>query len=542
MSEIHRRQSSLIVVDIQNPSTESLPISSFAMDPSTDHSSPDSPAVDLHDEPPLGSPTSSDLTLENIILPEGRFVQLINSDQIPRYEKNATIPRMETAFDVRPLMTEFPYFPEPNGSEQDSLQQDCSPWIPATHPDGALYFYDEDRRLFTDTDMHDQILKEEIEDFYSYLQEVLRSDQLSIPSRSYDLVLDIRVTEEPEKRISWSYYYACHETRCLFWLETYDASYMTSELFGVKSPAHVKHRLESLYWNHFSLYPVVFHDRHLPLDVYDELMGILMHGCVDVITSKSSTLPYDDDKMLKMVRVVQGAKEAKGGLAYYTAGITRLLSYFAHWRFLYFHGQRNARIVRDQSAYDRTNRERSVLITVLSPLLFLAPEFHVREMEKMCIDDVVIEAFWKSFMSKLLGEWGDMILGSTVLLTANVGFLAIPGVVLSNLSGTGLTSASEVVIFTSPSQIASSLSVVGSIGSIIIGLLLFRQNRTKRWENEGPAGTSNYLYQNSYRIFGLESLAIIFSLPWALLMWSYVIFCLPRRCTWFTFMKCLLGG
>jgi hypothetical protein len=87
--------------------------------------------------------------------------------------------------------------------------------------------------------MHDQILKEEIEDFYSYLQEVLRSDQLSIPSRSYDLVLDIRVTEEPEKRISWSYYYACHETRCLFWLETYDASYMTSELFGVKSPAHV---------------------------------------------------------------------------------------------------------------------------------------------------------------------------------------------------------------------------------------------------------------------------------------------------------------
>jgi hypothetical protein len=124
MSEIHRRQSSLIVVDIQNPSTESLPISSFAMDPSTDHSSPDSPAVDLHDEPPLGSPTSSDLTLENIILPEGRFVQLINSDQIPRYEKNATMqvgytilslhtyascrPRMETAFDVRPLMTEFP--------------------------------------------------------------------------------------------------------------------------------------------------------------------------------------------------------------------------------------------------------------------------------------------------------------------------------------------------------------------------------------------------------------------------------------------------
>jgi hypothetical protein len=96
------------------------------------------------------------------------------------------------------------------------------------------------KRLFTDTDMHDQIMRDEIEDFYNYLQGVLRSDQLSILSKSYDLVLDIMVTvEEPVKEISWSYYYACHEARCLFWLETYDAGHMTSEVFGVKSPAHV---------------------------------------------------------------------------------------------------------------------------------------------------------------------------------------------------------------------------------------------------------------------------------------------------------------
>ena len=94
------------------------------------------------------------------------------------------------------------------------------------------------KRLFTDTDMHDETMKDEIEDFYNYLQQVLRNDRLCIPSKNYDLVLDIMVAENEEqgKRISWSYYHACHEARCLFWLETYDA---ISGLFGGTSPAHV---------------------------------------------------------------------------------------------------------------------------------------------------------------------------------------------------------------------------------------------------------------------------------------------------------------
>jgi hypothetical protein len=79
------------------------------------------------------------------------------------------------------------------------------------------------------------------------------------------------------------------------------------------------------------------------------------------------------------------------------------------------------------------------------------------------------------------------------MLTANVGFLAIPGVVLSNLNGASLTSASQVVIFPSSSQISSSLSVVTSVGGIVIGLLLVRHNRTK--QREDPAGAvSGQLY------------------------------------------------
>ena len=128
-------------------------------------------------------------------------------------------------------------------------------------------------------------------------------------------------------------------------------------------------------------------------------------------------------------------------------------------------------------------------------------------MEKLWTDEVIIETVWKNFMTRLLAEWEGVILWvriqnrmcmwlalqahviatqSTVMLTANVGFLAIPGVVLSNLSGSSISGANQVFIFTSSSQIASSLSVEASIGSIVTGLLLARHNRTK--QKEDPAG------------------------------------------------------
>lgn len=93
------------------------------------------------------------------------------------------------------------------------------------------------KRLFTDTDMHDRKLREEIERFYHYLQRILDHDGVAIPSKKYDLTLDIMPADDGETQ--WSYYFACHETRCLFWLDTYEASHMISELFAVRSPAHV---------------------------------------------------------------------------------------------------------------------------------------------------------------------------------------------------------------------------------------------------------------------------------------------------------------
>jgi hypothetical protein len=92
-----RRSTTSFVVDVQNPSTESLSITPstnqpiaeepLPMESATPPSSHDLAVVDQHDEPALRSPTSPDNALNS--LPEGRIVKPINSDQIPRYTRDA---------------------------------------------------------------------------------------------------------------------------------------------------------------------------------------------------------------------------------------------------------------------------------------------------------------------------------------------------------------------------------------------------------------------------------------------------------------------
>ncbi|KAI0289787.1 hypothetical protein B0F90DRAFT_1791737 [Multifurca ochricompacta] len=79
-----RRQSSTsVIIGIENPSTESLPLTVCDGSPTT-HSSHASVAMGLPLEElsPLSPTTPS--VISNFLLPEHRFVQLINSDQVPR--------------------------------------------------------------------------------------------------------------------------------------------------------------------------------------------------------------------------------------------------------------------------------------------------------------------------------------------------------------------------------------------------------------------------------------------------------------------------
>ena len=82
----------------------------------------------------------------------------------------------------------------------------------------------------------------------------------------------------------------------------------------------------------------------------------------------------------------------------------------AQWRFVHFHGQKTSRQVIGHSIYRGGHRKRTMLIRIFSPILFLSPGAYLRELEKVWVDGIIVEARWKESLQKLVSEWSDFVL------------------------------------------------------------------------------------------------------------------------------------
>ena len=189
-------------------------------------------------------------------------------------------------------------------------------------------------------------------------------------------------------------------------------------------------------------------------------------------------------------------------------------------------------------------------------MLFMAPEILLEALNLVWVDETIIQVTWKNTLSSLLKEWEQLTLAvcycvmsklefslsftqnisqSTVMLAVSVIFLAVPGVVVSN-PHSNITSTSQNVVFTSPAQFASCISILASAGSVMTSLLLLRYNQVLQKVDMATVVSvqhdlglcsqlmtprqATYLNQNVHPIYGLEPMAIVFALPWALFMWS----------------------
>jgi hypothetical protein len=262
------------------------------------------------------------------------------------------------------------------------------------------------------------------------------------------------------------------------------------------------------YWWHCSLYPNCI---ELSDDLICEVRAMVMHFIIDCRTSPFANSPYTLVELQEILANIDSLKENVGKpYSGCMSFLGRLMIEFGLTKFLNFYGQPEARLNRDDSVHGHWTNRRTWFIKSISLFLFSAPDVHLRNLQKMWVDGIMHKAVWEESMRKVTDEWREFILYSTVLLNANVAFLAINSVDTNRDP------------YRSPAQISSYFSISTSIGSIILGLILVRQNQTKH--RETASDVQGFLQNWAHPWLGLETLAIMFSLPYALLMWGMVSF------------------
>ncbi|KAJ7825293.1 hypothetical protein B0H14DRAFT_3145385 [Mycena olivaceomarginata] len=386
-------------------------------------------------------------------------------------------------------------------------------WTAYIHPEGALYYVHNSMNIFTDSPLHEKPSLEIAMEFICQIEEY-RSTNGILPDDDVDLVLDLIMDEHGQP--ACGYYLADHHQRIIFWYDAFDVGGLprVNHVYGARSPHHIEIELTAQYWYHCSLFPSTLHvTRELVQGLRDTIVFSIggKENCENSITAATSTVGYSVDDLLKMLTVVESLKENTetdyGGTA---CILSRFMWAFADHKFYNFHGEPCARLEKEKSVFG-SMRTRSFLLRIFGPLLFNVPLAHLRSLEKIYVDEIAYIAPWRRIMDTLCIQWQEHILYATVLLNANVAFLTIPTV-----------DNGEHIYARSASQISSYVSVIASLGSVIIGLNLVHQNRKRR--DDEIAVAAAFLRRHFHGRFGLESLALLHSLPFVLLMWGTIAF------------------
>ncbi|KAJ6499945.1 hypothetical protein C8R47DRAFT_1193573 [Mycena vitilis] len=417
----------------------------------------------------------------------------IRPDELLRYEPKAAVATAPATFTVKPLQVEFCPESLPPG------------WEAFTQFEGQVFFYHKEKNIITEAWLYDPECSQEITSYIQTIDGICEKNELQIPPNS-QLVLERRCDAESTGTYC-GYYFAHSHTRCVFWIEDYSLDRCLTEVKGGQlAPEHVRIQLELQYWKHFEYFETI---QVTSRTVLRELREMLVNSFMDTMTCPTSTVNYDEQQLANLIKLVDGAtKDLNGGGRGCPLAVGKIMSLLCDTKFLNFHGQEAARLSRNQSVYGVPPREerRSWAMSVLSPILFYVPDTHLHGFDKIWVDEIASTGPWKALTGKLISEWSECTAFATILLNANVAFLDIPGV-----ENEGSSSQTPLA------QLLSSISLVLSIGTAILGLVLVRHHRTKR------VGTVDEAV-DFFNKHHLERTAIIYSLPYALLMYGMACF------------------
>lgn len=382
-------------------------------------------------------------------------------------------------------------------------------WQPCIHPEGALYLYNGRKRTFTEGHINEYLfhLMDRCAD---ELYDLARTQSPNFDAGDIELVVQV----EPNQTDSCQYYFVDHETRTLFWLHVYDQATATEAVFdgfqGVSDPSHIRYALESQYWMHCERYPKHELNR---VKLLKELREVVVHASAEIITSDASLSPFGADELSKILELVNHLQEnvQETDFPHSACVIARFMHYFCKAKYYNFCGLPCARLDADKSVYGEITSFHpliSSLSLALDAILFWAPQAHLNDLRRVWVDRCINSPRWKDYNAKLMAEWTGITIYSTVMLAVDLSFLAVPNVNISTSESVGI--------------ITTYLSIISITGSLVVSVLLVRQNQRYGCESADKAG--DFLYSMTDTFFGDKGLATINSLPYAMLMWGMIYF------------------
>ncbi|EIW75890.1 hypothetical protein CONPUDRAFT_139857 [Coniophora puteana RWD-64-598 SS2] len=393
-----------------------------------------------------------------------------------------------------------------------------SGWTICVHPEGALYFVRRQKRnekseanitILTNADVKDQerCICEHLDNAIDVILAQVIERGLQVDA---ELVLCPNI-----KHKTIGYYFVDVQARCMIWAETLKLSEtrITENVRGFRSMEHIRYAMEAQYWAHVEAFPLA---RSFDEKTYNELSHAVLHASAERLTSKTSLSPFDADELDKIRDILDSLQDQLHHESPYAVCILARLSHtFAVSRLHNFCGQPEARLDADKSVWPDNTLSSHWIFLSLSVFMFGTPYSQLERLNNVWVDRTVNSARWKEYISTVYDEFMGLTLYSTVMLTVDVSFLAVPDVEVASL---GNEDASTVSTY---------LSIIAIVGSMTLSLLLSADARRRKSESASKAAG---LLNTVNMLFGLELLAIMYSMPFALLMWGMVSFLIGFCC------------
>ncbi|TFK32373.1 hypothetical protein BDQ12DRAFT_692582 [Crucibulum laeve] len=414
-----------------------------------------------------------------------------------------TSPLKTTRYDALPITVNVPKLVIPAGQKTgrgalDSFMAKTgglpTGWEQLIHPDGKPYFRHPQRNIVTEADVRIEANHEALESVYSEIDAMRSKLQPDIQaSDKAELYLTIGKNSSEN-----TYYFADHATQQVFWLQDVDISKLGGYPYGLSNEYELY--ITRCYYMHLEHFPC---HNELPPHAIKLLRGCLIFSGTDHMSGKegaTGTWTTDDAKQnLEFLTELEGMeKESKN--EYMTWFVARLIAVMFHTWSAHRYGKPDAIIDRHSTMI---NQRLGVPDLFIGVLFFYAPLTYIQRLNSVWAGGIVSYVGWQGLLDSLLAEWSDSNLLATVILSANMAFLA-----LTNSTAWAVS--------------ASIVSTFFSIGSIVIGLHHVWRHRDKRESTAAQAGI--YFRNSSGKTRDLRMLAILLSLPLILLSWSLVAF------------------